>query len=80
LTLVQVFFGVLAPGLVLAALEEDSRLCYIEEYGGSPWHVGAVGLLAYSALLLPLAALVTAEAVGAVAWDVLHLGRGASPG
>jgi hypothetical protein len=76
LTLTQVFFGAVAPGLVLAALEEDSRLCYIERHGGSPWHVGAAGLLVYSALLFPLAALVTAEAVGTVAWDGLLLDGG----
>jgi hypothetical protein len=64
---VQVLLGYLLPTAILAALEEDSCLEYLEEHGGSPWHVGAAGLLAYSALLLPLAALVTAAAVGAVA-------------
>jgi hypothetical protein len=72
-----VFFGVLVPGLVLAALEEDSRMDFLEGRGGSPWYLGAPGLLAFTALLLPFFAAVTATAVGAV-FQLSALARGAS--
>jgi len=71
----QVFFGALAPGLVLAALEEDSRLDFLEAHGlGGPWHHGVVALLAFSAVpLLPLAVL-TWTALGAVLQLLAGLG------
>ena len=63
----QLLFGYLVPTAILGAMEEGSRLQFLQERGcGRPWHVRTAALLAYSALLLPLAALIAWVAVDAV--------------
>ena len=57
------FLGYLAPTLILAAIEETTRLRALREFGGSPLLHKSKVTLFYSLLLLPLMAIITLEVI-----------------
>ena len=57
------FVGFLIPTLILAALEETSRLEVLSWYGGTPFYQSSVGNLFYSFLMLPFFAVIIFELV-----------------
>ena len=57
------FLGYLAPTLILAAIEETTRLEGLMHFGGSPIFHGSKVTLFYSLLLLPLMAIITLEII-----------------
>jgi hypothetical protein len=78
---VQMFVGFLAPSAILAALEEDSRLQFLEDRGGPGWLLRFKGLAAYTVLLMLPAAVVVAALADTLAqlagWYSAQGGHGA---
>ena len=58
-----IFMGYLVPTLILAGIEETTRLEGLMHFGGSPIFHGSKVTLFYSLLLLPLMAIITLEII-----------------